>query len=128
MAQPTTTVQLRVAWVKTRGGGWCQLNTVDLNHEAVKVKGVYIIWCGPAGKEKSAVVYVGQGAVNERLGDHRDDARIQKYASRGLSVTWATVEAGKRDGVEAYLSKRFAPLVGERRPAATPISVNSPWD
>jgi hypothetical protein len=53
---------------------------------------------------------------------------IQKYASRELFVTWATVEAGKRNGVEAYLSKRYAPLVGERRPAATPISVNSPWD
>ena len=128
MAQPAAAVQLRVAWVKARGGGWCRFNTVDLNHEALKVKGVYIIWCGPTDKEKSAVVYVGQGAVDERLADHRDDPRIQKYASRGLSVTWATVEAGKRNGVEAYLSKRYAPLVGERRPAATPISVNSPWD
>lgn len=128
MTQGTAAVQLQVTWVKARGGGWCQLNTVDLNHQAVKVEGVYIIWCGPTDREKAAVVYVGQGVVNERLADHRDDARIQKYANRTLYVTWVVVEAGKRNGVETYLSKRYVPLVGERRPTATPISVNSPWD
>jgi hypothetical protein len=128
MAQPRTAVQLQVTWVKNRIGGWCELNTVDLSHQALQVKGVYVIWCGPTGEEKSAVVYVGQGVVKDRLADHRDDPRIQKYANRTLYVTWAVVEASKRDGVEAYLSNRYAPLVGERRPAATPISVNSPWD
>jgi hypothetical protein len=128
MTQAATTVQLQVTWVKAKGGGWCKLNTVDLSHPAVQVEGVYVIWCGPTDLEKAAVVYVGQGVVKDRLADHRDDARIQKYAPRTLYVTWAAVEARKREGVEAYLSKRYAPLVGERRPTATPISVNSPWD
>jgi len=128
MTPPTTAVQLRVTWVKDRSGRWCQLNTVDLSHKALEVAGIYVIWCGPTTLEKAAVVYVGQGAVKDRLDDHRDDPRIQKYAYRTLYVTWAAVEASKRDGVEAYLSKRYAPLVGERRPVAAPISVNSPWE
>jgi len=128
VTQQSAGVQLQVAWRKCTGGSWCKLNNVDLSHDALNVKGVYIIWHDATKQAKAAAVYVGQGLVRDRLSDHRDDARIQAYAGRTLYVTWAAVEAGKRDGVEAYLSRTYAPLVGERRPAATPISVNSPWD
>jgi hypothetical protein len=75
------------------------------------------------------MVYVGQATVfRERLADHREDPRIQAYASRGLHVSWAVVKPAQRDGVEAYLTDRYSPLVGERRPVAVRITVNSPWD
>lgn len=128
MTQQSSGVQLRVAWSKCTGGHWCQLNTVNLNHDALGVRGVYVIWHGASGQAKPAVVYVGQGTVRDRLADHRDDLRIQAYANRTLYVTWAAVAADHRDGVEAYLGSNYAPLVGERHPAATPISVNSPWN
>lgn len=116
---------MRVAWGSCTRSEWCKLNSVDLSHQAFDGEGVYVIW---HGGEKAAVVYVGQGNFRDRLSDHRDDARIQTYANRGLYTTWATVDADKRDGVESYLSQAYAPLVGERHPAAKPISVNLPWD
>jgi hypothetical protein len=128
LTRQSTGVQLQLGWGKCRGGGWCGLNSVNLSHEALDVKGVYVIWCGATKNERAAVVYVGQGAVKERLAAHRDDARIQQYADRTLYVTWAAVDAARRDGVESYLSSTYSPLVGERRPDATPISVNLPWD
>ena len=129
MAQQSASVQLRIAWGTCTGGNWCTLNSVNLSHNALDVLGVYIIWHGPTKQAKAAVVYVGQGAVKDRLADHRNDARIQAYADRTLYVTWAAVQADKRNGIEAYLSRKYAPLVGERHPAVTPISsANSPWD
>ncbi len=125
VTQQSAGVQLQLAWGKCSGGNWCQLNSVNLSHDAFNRSGVYVIW---HGGNKPRVVYVGQGVVRDRLSDHREDARIQAYADRTLYVTWAAVPAGKRDGVEAYLSSTYGPLVGERRPTATPISVNSPWD
>lgn len=122
MSQKTEEVQLQVTWGKCGGGKWCRLNTVDLSSEAFNVAGVYLIWRGGDSK----MVYVGQGDVRDRLGRHRKDPRIQKYAESVLYVTWASVPAAKRDGVEAYLAKVYNPLVGERRPDASPISVNLP--
>jgi hypothetical protein len=118
-------VDLQVAWGKCAGNRWCQLNTVDLSNSAFDVGGVYLIW--HAGSTPR-MVYVGQGAIRERLRDHLDDPRIQAYAKFGLYTTWANVQAAKRDGVEAYLAKVYDPLVGDRRPTAAPIAVNLPWD
>jgi hypothetical protein len=116
---------LQVVWGKCTNGTWCKLNTLDLSSKAIDGKGVYIIWHGGA---KRRVVYVGQGDIKARLSAHRDDRRIQAYAGSVLYVTWAKVDVGNRDGVEAYLAKRYDPLVGERRPEAAPISVNLPKD
>jgi hypothetical protein len=74
------------------------------------------------------MVYVGQGKIRDRLKDHRNDPRIQAYSKLGLYTTWASAQTAKRDSVEAYLAKIYDPLVGERRPAAAPITVNLPWD
>jgi hypothetical protein len=73
-------------------------------------------------------VYAGQGAIRNRLREHRDDPRIQAYAERGLYTTWANVQPAERDGVEAYLARVYAPLVGDRHSVAAPITVNLPWD
>jgi hypothetical protein len=116
---------LRVVWGKCTSGNWCRLNTLDLSSEALKGKGVYIIWRGGVPPR---VVYVGQGVIRDRLEAHRGDPRIQAHAEFTLYVTWAEVDANDRDGVEAYLAKACDPLIGERRPTAAPISVNLPWD
>jgi hypothetical protein len=126
MTQQDENVELRVSWGRCTGAKWCQLNRVDLTGPAFASGGVYIIW---HGGENARAVHVGQAkSFRDRLADHRNDVRIQAYESHGLYVTWAVVDKNKRDGVENYLTARYRPLVGERRPDAAPIKVNSPWD
>lgn len=116
---------MNVIWNKCEQGSWCSLNKVDLAHEHFNgMEGVYIIWHGgPTPK----VVRVGQGVIRDRLTAHRQDEEIQAYISLILYVTWASVDARSRDGVEAFLANTLKPLVGERFPDVVPISVNLPW-
>jgi hypothetical protein len=123
MSQATTQIQLYVSWGKCTGDRWCELNTVDLSHEAFSSGGVYLIWHGGT---KPHAVYVGQGTFRDRLLDHRKDPRIQAYSKYGLYVAWALVDASKRDGVEIFLANQYSPLVGDRHPDAKPITVNLP--
>ena len=58
-----------VSWVTCNTGAWCRL--AKLNLATVPHEGVYIIWV-PRGQ----VIRVGQGDVDERLGDHKDDNEI----------------------------------------------------
>ncbi len=112
----------KLNWVKCTNGNWCNLNTVNLSN--VTVWGVYIIW---HTGNPSKVVYVGQGDVAERLKAHRTNVAIQAYSSQGLRVTWASVAAGHRDGIERYLADTWKPLVGDTHPNVAPTKVNSPW-
>lgn len=110
-------------WFKCKGGVWCGLKTLNL--DTVDEEGVYIIW---HASNPSEVVYVGQGDVADRISKHRNNNEITEYESAGkLHVTWATVPAHQRDGVERYLADKLNPLVGDVHPQATPISVNLPW-
>jgi hypothetical protein len=115
---------LTVSWIKCgNGANWCPFDTVNLSN--VSVMGVYIIWHeGNPGR----VVYVGQGDVVARITTHRRDSRITDYEKQGrLRVTWASVPAVQRDGVERYLADKWSPPVGDAHPVAAPIAVNSPW-
>ena len=113
---------MQLNWVKLTTGDWCPFETVDLSN--VTTFGVYVIWYkGQPGR----VVYVGQGDVADRLTTHRKDREILAYKNCGLLVTWATVSASQRDGVERYLADSWPPLVGDRHPDVMPIAVNSPW-
>lgn len=114
---------LSVKWLAC-GDHWCSLE--NLNLQTVTENGVYIIWHeGNPGR----VVYVGQGApIADRLGAHRNDTRITAYRKHGtLRVTWASVPAAQRDGVERYLADKWSPLVGDAHPNVQGIAVNSPW-
>lgn len=115
---------LTLKWVTCgKDNHWCSLNS--LNFETVTENGVYIIW---HGGNPGRVVYVGQGDVRKRLGAHQNDARIQAYKKNGtLRVTWASVPAAQRDGVERYLADRWSPLVGDAHPDAQGLAVNSPF-
>ena len=117
---------MQLNWVKCQKDVWCELNSVNLDHEHFNnMHGVYIIWhAGP----NPAVVYVGQGEIKDRLASHRTNHEIQEYASLGLYVTWAMVRVQDRDGVERYLADIWRPKVGAAHPIAERIVVNSPWE
>lgn len=115
---------LQLNWFKCGDDGhWCDLEALNLG--TVSESGVYIIWHeGSPGR----VVRLGQGDVADRLGAHRNDEEILAYKKFGkLRVTWATVPAAQRDGVERYLANGWPPLVGGAFPDAQPIAVNAPW-
>lgn len=116
---------MTLTWNKCQGDVWCNLNNVNLSHNHFDgMEGVYIIW---HGGQSPAVVRVGQGNIRDRLQSHREDTDIQAYAHLGLYVTWASVAARERDGVEAFLAQQLIPLVGERFPQSLPMAVNLPW-
>jgi hypothetical protein len=115
---------LSLSWIKCgNGANWCPFDTVDLSD--IDTKGVYIVWHeGSPGRG----VYVGQGDIAARITTHRSDKRITAYEKQGrLRVTWASVPAAQRDGVECYLADKWNPLVGDAHPDVRPIAVNSPW-
>ena len=110
-----------------RNGNRYSLNGVDLNHSHFdQMYGVYVIYY--IENRYIHTVYVGQGFVRDRLGQHRNDDRIQAYAHKTLYVTWASTTISERDGIEAYLHEKLQPLVGERVPDVDPIEVNLPWE
>lgn len=114
-----------VAWQKCKDGQWCSPLTVDLDHQAFGVGGVYIIWHGGSNAQ---TVYVGQGdPVRDRIRAHRSDPKILAYKAKGLYVTWASVPLAQRNGVERYLADKLSPLVGDAWPQVIPIAVNLPW-
>ncbi|WP_455387422.1 hypothetical protein [Petrachloros mirabilis] len=114
---------LQLHWYRCTANVWCGFKTLNLS--TVTEEGVYIIW--HAGSP-SQIVYVGQGDVAARLGQHRGRQDITRHEASGrLHVTWAVVPANQRDGVERYLADRLRPLVGDAYPQAIPIAVNLPW-
>ena len=117
---------LNLAWTKCGDDNhWCSLENLDLASVGDSA-GVYIIWHeGNPGR----VVRLGQGdPIADRLGAHRLDKKTLAYRESGiLRVTWASVPAAQRDGVERYLANTWPPLVGEAFPDVLSIAVNSPW-
>lgn len=114
---------LNVTWVKSIQNEWLKFQTFNI--DSANSDGVYIIW---HGGNPGKVVYVGQGDVKSRLQAHRNNTEITNYAKAGiLYVTWASVSASQKDGVERYLADTWNPLVGDAHPNTNPIAVNSPW-
>lgn len=81
------------------------------------------IWYGGSDPR---VVYVGQGAIAERLSAHRTSPDILRYAPQGLFVTWSPVQVDRIGGVESFLVKALRPLENKVVPSAPPVSVNFP--
>lgn len=86
------------------------------------MEGVYIIWQSNANGAKA--IRVGQGIIKDRIAEHRRNKDITKYPD--LFVTWASVSAQYRDGVEKYLADTYKPAVGDAFPNVVPIVVNLP--
>ncbi len=111
-------------WIKCEGNQWCSFLKVNLEHpHFYGLEGVYVIWHGGANP---ATVYVGQGAIADRLRAHRKEPEILQYTPYGLFVTWAKVD-GQRDGIERFLAERLAPKVGTNYPNVIPTPVSLPW-
>lgn len=110
-------------WVKSTSDSWLSFDGVNLDN--ISTDGVYIIW---HSGNPAQVVYIGQGDVASRIKTHRNRQEITKYASKGqLLVTWASVLAHQKDGVERFLADKWNPLIGDAHPNVLPITVNSPW-
>ena len=117
---------MELNWVKCEDDVWCHLDRVDLE-SFEDVRGVYVIWNPEMDSHSTNVVRVGQGHINGRLADHRNDSEITDHGKDDLRVTWAAVKGQvNRRGIERYLADRLNPLVGSRFPDVTPIQVNLP--
>jgi hypothetical protein len=115
---------MQLNWSKCQGEVWCKLNFVTVEHQAFEhVDGVYVIW---HGGPNPATVRVGQGTIRDQIKMNRTDSTVQSFASLGLFVTWASVPAQERNGVEAFLASRLHPKI-PNYPQAAPIEVNLPW-
>lgn len=131
---------MELNWIKRSGNSWYRLNELNLE-EVPGDKGVYVIWYednedieGIVGKElidafgDKKCVYVGQGVIKDRLECHRSNDDVQDHAEfRTLYVTWASVPAKYRNGVEKYLARELIPLEGERHPDVEAKEVNLPF-
>ena len=116
---------MTLTWNKCQGDVRCELFGVDLTHSHFDgMEGVYVIW---HGGNQPHTVRVGQGVIRDRIAHHRQDSQIQAFRNLGLYVTWASVPAYQRDGVERYLGDQLSPNLGLRLPDAVPIQVNLPW-
>jgi hypothetical protein len=114
---------LTLKWVLSDSGSWLPFETFNLSN--VTDSGVYVIW--HAG-QPARTVKVGQGNIKSRLQAHRIDSPITRYRNFGpLYVTWASVPALQRDGVERYLGNLLNPLIADRFPDVLPVAVNSPF-
>ena len=115
---------LNVNWIKCENDVWCSLQDLDTSAISYLLSGIYIIW---HGGDPAKVVRVGQGLIQDRLREHKDDHEILGYARNGtLYVTWAYVSQAQQDGIERFLADHYYPLIGERFPVANPIAVNLP--
>ena len=88
--------------------------------------GVYIASRPEPDTKLWRAVYVGQGIIKTRLSFHRRAKLESTTGEAYLRATWAAVEKGKRDGVEAFLAQRLRPEQGDVWPEAAGITVNLP--
>ena len=72
-------------WINGKVSKKSALLELNLSHKQFDgMEGVYVIWHGSA---QPRVVRIGQGVIKDRLGDHRQDKKILRFAVHGLFVT-----------------------------------------
>ena len=116
---------MNVKWIKCQGDAYCPLNTVNLEHEHFNgLEGVYIIWHGGL---TPTTVFVGHGAIRERLAFHRSDPAVQVFSNLGLFTTWAAIPQQEQIGVQQFLMNQLKPKVPGQTVSLVPTPVNLPW-
>lgn len=114
-----------VDWIKYENGQWCKLESLNLEQGHFdNMSGVYIIWQEASNRR---YIYVGQGFIKERLGDHRRNWKEQGIDTSTFYVTWASVYDEYKDGIELFLANILFPDFGGRFPRKPPIPVNLPF-
>ena len=73
-----------------------------------------------------ATIRIGQGEIRARVEEHRRDPAIRVHQTEEgrLFVTWASVPAVHRNGVERFLVNYYKPLVGHAFPNVALVEVN----
>ncbi len=119
---------LQVTWQKnTQNNEWFDFLRLDLDAPYFKDKrGVFLIWY--ASPSQAKVIKIGSGNLAEQLKNLRVNPVILDYSKNGtLKVSWIAVNGAlqpeQMNGVEAYLSRIYTPLLGEKKNAEE-IQVN----
>jgi len=123
---------MNVKWIKCQGRRILSLEHRQLRARALNgLEGVYIIWHGGL---TPTTVFVGHGAIRERLAFHRSDPAVQVFSNLGLFTTWAAISAAganrrsaflmnqlklKYPGKPSALFQRRSIFLGETSPPAT---------
>ena len=114
---------LQLQWAKCAGAEWCLLDKVEITES--DQYGVLVVWRPGDLAHAPVVLYVGRGALRQKIEDCRRDPVMR--GSTGLRITWAKVDPRDVDGVAAYLYQQLRPLWGEvLRSAVAPRPVNLP--
>jgi len=115
-------------WYRCKGGGWCELERLDLDHPAVRTsRGVYILWIDDDNNRK--IIRVGYGKIYDEILKLQNELVIKAFASHGLKISWADVSPVRMPGILVYLIDTLNPMIlGEKPPRAIPIKENLPWD
>jgi hypothetical protein len=118
-------MEMLLEWYKCRGGVWCELNKIDLDHKYIrKLEGVYVIW---SGRQERKILRVGSGNIRSELTNNKKDLSILAFFHLGVYVSWAEVDS-KENNIVTYLTTKLGPTIEVKLPNAQPISVNLPWD
>ncbi|MGE0232031.1 MAG: hypothetical protein AB7O39_11385 [Flavobacteriaceae bacterium] len=110
-------------WERPADGGWYALDSIDIGK--IRTVGIFMIWHdGNPGR----VIRVSQGDIGRQLQLEQISPMVLKFRIFGeLRVTWASVPAPLRNGVERYLANLFHPQVGDSYPLVMPLAANAPW-
>ena len=118
---------MTLQWNRCEGNSWCALYALNLGDEHFDfIAGVYVIW---HGGDEPKVLRVGQGHIKDRLHEHKWEDDLIELRDQGetVFVTWAGMDADKRDPVERFLIDVLQPSGGRPGPMTRPLPVNLPW-
>ncbi len=117
---------MQLDWYHCKGGVWCELNKLDIEHEYLQdLSGVYIIWAGSAAERN--FIKVGFGDIQDELRANRSDLAVQAFARMNLYVTWAEVGNFKLKSVYNFLVENLKPKLFEKIDKSGSTKVNLPW-
>lgn len=116
---------MALQWYKCKGGVWCDLFQLDLEHEYLQgIEGVYVIW---SGIDNKSTLKIGSGMIAQKLMKETQDLAVQAFSHLGVYVSWAEVSSFKRDGYMVYLFNELNPKLPVQVPTAIPFKINLPW-
>ena len=117
---------IELEWTKCKGGIWCELNKLDLDHKLLQgLHGVYVLW---SGRGDRSILRVGSGKIADELKKNMRELAVIAFFSHGVFVSWAETPLLKTKSIQSYLAMRLNPKIDDGQSNATPIDCNLPWD